>query len=455
MIKLTLSTAMLLGVAMIASAEGYQVNTLSAKQEGMGSTGAALHLGAESQMFNPAAMVMTDKTFEIAGSVSAISSHASALHNGVKYNTDNDISTPLGIATSFRIFDNFYGGFALYTPYGSSIKWGDHWPGAVLNQRAKITMFTLQPTLSYKILPNLSIGAGAMVSWGSVDLDKGLLTGASMNKLMGALGMPAESMYNPNSTPASVNLNGHSKLAVGLNVGALWDINSQWSVGAMFRTKMTMTVEKGDAKVSYTGAAETMLSPVLDGLNEANFRASLPQPYVFTAGVAYKPIPSVTVAFDAQLNGWGTYKQLDIEFDPLSQFNQKLEKNYKNAMIYHLGAQWTVTPRLDLRAGIMIDTNPTDKDFYNPETPGQTRIDPSVGFSFRPIRNFSIDFSFMYVQGLGNDGATGHYDDFVYKMAAQQNPALPGMLGLTPQGTFTADYKLHAFIPALGLSYSF
>ncbi len=124
-------------------------------------------------------------------------------------------------------------------------------------------------------------------------------------------------------------------------------------------------------------------------------------------------------------------------------------------MTYHIGAQWGVTRRLDLRAGLMIDTNPCNKEYYNPETPGQTRIEPSVGFSFRPIKNLSVDFAFMYVQGTGMNGATGRYDDLVYKVAAQTNPALPGLLGLQPEGTFTADYHVHAFIPALGLSYSF
>lgn len=39
-----------------ASAEGYQINTLSAKQGGMGHTGTALKLGAESMFFNPAGL---------------------------------------------------------------------------------------------------------------------------------------------------------------------------------------------------------------------------------------------------------------------------------------------------------------------------------------------------------------------------------------------------------------
>ena len=436
-------------------AEGYQVNTLSTRQTGMGHTGVAMKLGAESQFFNPGALAFGHKTFELSGSVAAISAHATATHQGTDYKTDNDISTPMNVSTAWRILDGFYGGVSFYTPYGSAINWGEHWPGAVLNQKVTIKLFTVQPTLSYRLLPNLSVGAGLMVSWGSVDLYKGLLGGQSLNRLMGALGMPPESMYAPDATPASVNLNGSSKLALGYNVGALWEINRRWSVGVSFRSKMTMTVEKGNASVSYSGAAESMLSPVLDNLNHTNFRASLPCPYVLTGGVAYKPVDNLTLAFDLQLNGWGTYKYLDIEFAGLSAFDQHLEKNYHNALTYHLGAQWGVTGRLDLRAGLMIDSSPCDKNFYNPETPGQTRIEPSVGLSFRPVDNLSVDFAFMYVHGCGIKNATGQYDDLVYKIAANQNPALPGVLGLTPTGTFTADYKVHAFIPALGISYAF
>ncbi len=453
--KKTALTVLLTAMAATAWAEGYQVNTFSARQEGMGHTGTALKLGAESQLFNPGALAFSDKTFEISGAVSAISAHASAFHEGNEYKTDNDISTPMNFSTAFRILDRFYGGISFFTPYGSAINWGDHWPGAVLNQRVNIKVFTVQPTLSYRVLPSLSVGAGLMVSWGSVNLDKGLVEGSSLNKIMNFLKYPEESLYAPGATPASVNLTGSSKLAVGYNVGALWDITPQWSLGVSYRSKMKMTVEKGNAAVRYSGAAEQLLSPVLDNLNRTNFHASLPCPYVFTAGVAYRPIENLVVTFDAQLNGWGTYKFLDINFDELSAFDQHIEKDYKNAMTYHLGAQWGVTPRLDLRAGLMIDTNPCNKDFYNPETPGQTRIEPSVGFSFRPIKNFSVDFAFMYVHGCGTDGATGQYEDFAYKMAYNINPSLPGMLGLNPVGTFTADYKVHAFIPAIGLSYSF
>ena len=49
------------------AAEGYQVNTLSARQNGMGHTGTALRLGAESQIFNPAGLTGIKKTVEFQG----------------------------------------------------------------------------------------------------------------------------------------------------------------------------------------------------------------------------------------------------------------------------------------------------------------------------------------------------------------------------------------------------
>lgn len=435
--------------------EGYQVNTYSARQQGMGMTGVATALGAESVIFNPGALAQMTENYQINFSISATSSYATAKYDGIEYKSDNGISTPMNVSAAFRIYDNLYGGLSFYTPAGSGINWGENWPGAVLNQSVTIKAFAVQPTLSWEIVKGLSVGASLSVNWGSVDLDKGLMTGSSLNKLLAFSNVPAAMMYAPGVTPASVNLTGNSALAIGWSAGALWQINNRWSVGAMFRSKTTLKVNKGNAAVSYNGIAEQMLSPTLDYLNQTNFSAELPEPYIFTAGVAFRPTPRWLIEADVQLNGWKTYKTLDIEFANLSDFDQHLVKNYHNAMIYKVGGQYSLTNRLDLRAGMMVDCSPCDKNYYNPETPAQTRIEPAVGFSFKPLKGLSIDFSFMYVHGCGVKNATGHYDDLVYKIAYGMNPSLPAVLDITPQGSFTADYKIHAFIPALGLSYAF
>lgn len=443
--KQLLAVTVIATMASAALAEGYQVNTFSARQEGMGHVGVALKLGAESNIFNPGALAFSDKTVDITAGLSAIKSTVTATHNGTEYKTSNKVSTPFNISAAFRIYDNLYAGVSMYTPYGSSINWGDNWAGAALNQSVDLKIFTIQPTVSWRIIPKLSIGAGLMISWGDVDLHKALVNPSSLDRLLGAMG---SDVRFGSVSPASVELTGASDLVVGYNVGAMYEITPRITVGASFRSKMEMKVSKGDAQVYYANdAARQILGKTLDNLNQTNFAASMPCPYVLTFGVAYRPIDRLTLAFDAQLNGWKTYDYLDFSFDHLEAFDQHLTKDYHNAWTYHLGAEYALTNRFDLRAGLMIDQTPVNMNHYNPETPGMTKVEPSVGLSFRPTKSFSIDVAFMYVHGCGAENATGQYDDFIAKNYPQ--------LGLPVTGEFTADYKIHAIIPAIGVRYAF
>lgn len=448
-----------------AYAEGYQINSLSAKQIGMGHTGVALKLGAESMFFNPAGLGFMDKTLDLSGSLTGIMPTATATVDGKDYKTDNGISTPIGVHAAFSIYDNLKAGISFYTPYGSSINWTDNWPGAVLNQNVNLKVFTIQPTIAWAITPKLSVGAGAMISWGSVDLNKGLVTAETADRALTVLGqLPAGTPGFGSTTPASVNLKGQAEMTVGFNVGAMYDITDRLTVGASFRSRMPMKVKAGDATVSYANdLSQNLLGESLDLLNKANFKAEMPCPWVLGLGVSYKPIDRLTLAFDARLTGWHTYRQLDIEFlnEKLAAYNQHIEKKYKNSWCYSLGAEFAVTNRFDVRAGLMVDTSPVNKNYYNPETPGMTKVEPTVGLSFRPIPSLSIDLGFMYVAGMGVDNASCQYADLlggqmikdltIMGLSQQQIEAL----GFKPSGTFTADYKLHAFIPSIGVSYSF
>lgn len=424
--------------AMSMMAEGYQINTLSAKQLGMGHTGTALKLGSESMIFNPAALGFSNRTLDISGSVTGIKAIATADYNGGKYQTKNGISTPMAINASFRIYDNFQAGISFYTPYGSAIDWTKDWPGAELNQKVNLKVFTVQPTFAWRITPKLSVGAGLMISWGNVNLDKALVSGRSFDALMGAMGVPSNL---GESAAASVNLKGTSDVALGANVGIMYDINSKWTVGADFRTRMQMKVPAGIAQVDYaTETARKVLEQKVGLINEANFSAAMPCPYVLNVGASFKPDERLTLAADVQLTGWKTYRTLNIEFpDNIKDFSQHITKDYRNAMAYKIGAQYALTDRLDLRAGLMIDTTPVNKNYYNPETPGMTKIEPTVGFSFRPIERLSIDFSFMYIAGTGEDDAKCTYMDLLTRQPV----------------TFEADYHVHAFAPAIGINYAF
>lgn len=419
-----------------AFAEGYQVNSLSARQTGMGHTGVALKLGSESMFFNPGALSFLDKNIDFNGSFTMIKPSVTAkVPGGVKYENMSTYATPLAAHLGMKVYDNFAAGISFYTPYGSKIDWSDNWPGAELNQRVKLQIFTVQPTFSWKILPNLSVGAGIMVTWGNVDMSKGLVSGSSLDMMLQAMGNP----YRFGSTtPASVGLKGNADVAVGANIGALWDINKKWAVGASWRSQQTMKVRSGEATVTYANdVARTILEQRLNMIHQANFKAQMPAPWVLNFGVSYRPIEKLVIAADAQLTGWHAYQHLDVEFlsEQVKPYDQHIDKNYKNSWTFKLGAQYDLTHRFQVRAGLIVDQTPVSKQHYNPETPGETKIEPSVGLSFYPVPQLSIDASVLYVHGIKTTG-TCTYPDLL----------------LGKPSTFTAVYQVNAWAPSIGLT---
>ncbi|MDE7396831.1 MAG: outer membrane protein transport protein, partial [Muribaculum sp.] len=132
-----------LAVTSTAVAEGYQVNTLSARQGGMGHTGVSQRLESESIYFNPAGMGFMDKTFSVSLSGTFLyptctASVYNADNTKTDYTTDNKVSTPLMATAAFSVNDNVKVGIGFYTPYGSNINWGNNWAGALLNQKVSL-----------------------------------------------------------------------------------------------------------------------------------------------------------------------------------------------------------------------------------------------------------------------------------------------------------------------------
>lgn len=430
--------ASLLLSGMEAKAEGYQVNTLSTRQLGMGHAGIGMKLGAESQFFNPAGMAFMTDNVDLSASINAIMPTCKAIVGGESYKTDNDPSTPFSVFGSFSILDNLKAGISVYTPYGSSINWTDNWPGATLNQSVKLQAFTVQPTVSWRIIPQLAVGAGLTVTWGSVDLHKGLISGAELDAMLQMLGVDYRFGM---ITPASVALNGKSGIACGVNLGVMYDISNSVTAGVNFRSKSMLNVKAGKTEVSYATSDPTILGLLtsrLDGISKTEFSAEMPCPATLGFGVSWHNA-RVVADVDAQLTFWNAYKSLDISFEGAPQFDQHLEKNYHNSWLVRGGVEWKASKKLDLRAGLMVDFSPCDKEYYNPETPGMTKIEPTIGLTFRPIPCLGVNVGAMYVAGLGEDNAS-----YTSTNVLTGQPT-----------TFTADYRLHSFTASVGVSLQF
>lgn len=431
-----------------AKAEGYQINAQSTRQLGMGHTGVALKLGAESMLFNPAGMAYQPSKFDVSLGISGVISKVKYTNEAKNYNyqTDNPIGTPLFGYISYKPIENLAVGISITNPVGNSIKWPDNWPGSTLVEKIDLKGFCIQPTVSYKFSDIFSIGAGLMVDFGNVNLQRALVPVGGLDnigKLFPSLAPIIDNIAG--QVPISAELKGKSKVNVGVNVGLLVNVSEKVSIGASFRSKVNFKVDKGNAELHYASEELKKLIEQVNSLKpgtipvppleEGTFEASLPAPWNINAGVSYKPNKDLTLTAELQFVGWQAYDTLSVKFDEnvLNGYSIVAPKCYKNTFIARIGGEYNICQLATVRLGAYYDSTPVRKNLYNPETPGSNKFAITAGASLRPTKFMSIDLAFAYIAGAKRYGS--------YPMSETVN--------------FDGEYKAHAFMPSFGLSFRF
>jgi len=129
---------------------------------------------------------------------------------------------------------------------------------------------------------------------------------------------------------------------------------------------------------------------------------------------------------------WDAYKSLDFDFETNTAVvtDTQNPREYKNRLIFRLGAEYKVIENVYLRAGSYYDPSPVNEKYFSPETPGLNNLGITTGMSFFPLPELSIDLSFVYI--------TGFKKEAIY----------------TPDN-FGGTYKSRAYIPGIGVSYNF
>lgn len=483
---------LVLAAAVIASgayAEGYQVNNLSSKQNGMGHVGTAMKLNSESLWFNPAAAAYQTSKFDISVGITGVASKATFTslpdYTGKTptqhYTSDNKISTPLFAYVNYKALDWMSVGLAFNTPFGSSMNWGDNWAGAQLIQSINLSAYNFQPTVSFKIGEHFSIGGGLMLTWGKFDLSRSLLPIGANNPqnvaLMGALQMLNPQMPNifelaGDRNIMSLGVEGNANMAVGVNLGAMWDINEQWSLGMTFRSKQKMKVDSGTIDLHLIN--DQTIAQIINGLlptlgldptnlTSAVVKTELPLPASLTWGVSFRPVDKWEFAVDLQYVLWSAYEKLDVRIlDPKTDTPvlsiPVSDKKYSNTLAFRFGGQYHALDWLTARMGMYVDESPVRSDYLNPETPSMTKLAYTAGLTFRPTQWMDIDIAYGYVNSADPE-RTGSYPytnsvlGIVNKKLEENGAPAEGLTN--PIAEFSGNYTARAHTFSIGLNFRF
>lgn len=401
-----------------AYAGGYQIAVQGQKMVAMGHTGVGIVLDASSVYFNPAALpYLNDSKWNFALGASFVLSNGVYRDNDTQeeYRTDNPTGTPFNFYGSYNINDRWSVALGIYTPFGSSLDWGQGmgWTGSHMINNIKLSAIYFQPTVAFRVSEKFSLGAGVIYARGGVNLNRNL-----SQLIVGNNGRPDVTLDS--------DANGW-----GFQVGAYFQ-DEKFSAGITYKSTITAKAEGGDADFENVPAS----LPIQ--FDDTTFSAELPLPGSVNVGLGYNISSKWLVAADFNYTFWSAYEELLIDFDSDVPDSQN-PRNYKDSYTIRIGTQYLVSEHFALRGGFYYDTTPVREGYFTPETPSNNSFNYTGGFSYIINDKISIDASLLFVNGQER---TDSYDYFVEPLTGQEV-------------AFEGTYKFNALVPSVGMSFAF
>ena len=387
---------------------GFALNEQSIKSMGMSQAGRSATAADATTLFaNPAGMTQLTGT-NMSGNATFIYAPADIENaQGSQAGTNNgDMIPPTWVGAGFmthQMNDQLTIGIGNYAPFGLATNYESSFQGRYFGDKSKVKVIAIQPTIAYKLTPELSIGMGISVS-----------------KLEGLLSAYSIALTNP------VEVNGDD-ISYGYNVGVLWQVMPQTRIGFDYRSKTDYNLE-GTTELTGTGI-------------EFPATLDISTPATFELSVSHDLNPDVNVHGSVGLTQWSVLEKLVIENGggASGAFKTSIEElDWKDSWAYSVGADWKMDDALTLRAGLGIDKTPVTDSHRSVRVPSEDRTVLSLGLSYDINDKMSIDAAYMYLK-----------EDTAHVNASKSVSSINGPI------TYSADFKGMAHLVGAQLNMKF
>jgi long-chain fatty acid transport protein len=433
-----------------------------------GAGGAAVAYDASTIFYNPAGMsFLQDKLvitlgasyiipnigYQDTGSLTAPGSPIQQPTRGAgttkSYNAPFLNSTVPQLYVAYKINDKLSVGLGVNAPFGLETDWNQYSKVRYNATDSRITNVNFNPSISYKILPNLSIGAGFNISYTQValhnaidfglinaQLTQGIVNGILTNPGIPAGLRPAVANAAANATAVTVGgitpqrRDGYVRLGgedttYGWNVGLLYEPIKGTKLGLSFRSQLNQTITGNatyDRVPNYAGvgpAVTTAVTPIIgpagaaavgaaagagaNGLgarfiNNRPISADLTLPMYASGSFVQDLTPSWALLGDVTWTRWSSIQQVAITYEDMPSLSPTpLDFSYKNTFRYSLGTTYKLGAAI-LRLGFAYDNTPVNSSVTRtPRLPDSDRFTIGTGFSYQMSKSMSVDFAYNHL----------------------------------------------------------
>jgi long-chain fatty acid transport protein len=315
--------------------------------------------------------------------------------SGVKTHMKDHTYLIPNLYITHKINEKFSFGLGFFSYFGLATDWPDDWEGKFISTFAELRTFFLNPVISYKLIPNLSIAAGIAPFYSDVRLKRAL----GLTPIPFSFGI------------ADLDADG---IDVSYNLALLYHINENIKFGFSYRS---------GTNIKYDGNISFETSPFLANIvPEGGVSLKMDLPPLITTGLSVDIGQCWTIEFDLYWQGWSSYDTLTPKFDKRVPLFMKaiagpITRDYHDILDYCIGLKYQASPFLVLRCGYFYDNSPVPEKSVDPILPDADKHTVSMGIGYK-IDKFTLDFTYYAVFSKDRttknniNGFNGKYESF-------------------------------------------
>ncbi|OED63834.1 long-chain fatty acid transporter [Vibrio tasmaniensis ZS-17] len=242
-----------------------------------------------------------------------------------------------GAFHAHQVTDKLHLGIALGAVGGSSLDYGSEWAGAALLEDITLTAMQVNPSLSYKLNDQWSVGAGVQFSWAAFQ-----------------------------QTTSAFTAKQDTDWAYGYNLGVMYTPTDKLKLGASYRSKLEHEFNN-ELKGSLPGSNRSLSTDI-----------ALPE--IVDVSASYALNQQLDLLTSIQFHRWSAWDETVLDFGASVGGNPvggiPIKRDWDDVWKFALGADYQLNSDWRIKAGFSYETSPQDD-------PSMQWVDLPVGEQYR------------------------------------------------------------------------
>ncbi len=301
------------------------------------------------------------------------------------------------LSVTHQLSKRWWLGLAVSAPFGLLTEYDAGWVGRYHALNSNLKTIDVAPTVAFKVLDELSLGAGLDVQYAYAKLSSSLDLGGLCELNAPKFGTPASACglvgLTPQSTDGYVRIRGTS-WAVGYNVGLLWEPTAATRVGLSYRSRVDQTIS-GEAQFSIPKRAH-ILQQLSGALVNSGGSADLDLPDTIRLAIYHDIDPRWAIMTGVDVTRWSIFDNLVFRFDNPKQPPLMQPERFQDTLRTGLAVIYRLTDRWRLRGAFAYDETPVpNPERRTPRIPDHDRYGVALGATAALTDTLVAEFGYM------------------------------------------------------------